>query len=41
MLAVPTTIALFFVKSKRANLVLLVLLNALVLLEAVPGAAEI
>ena len=38
MLAVPTTIALFFVKSKRANLVLLVLLNALVLLEAVAGA---
>jgi hypothetical protein len=40
MVAVPTTFALFFVKSKRTNLVLLALLNALVLLEAVAGAVE-
>ena len=41
MIAVPTTFVLFFVKSKRANLVLLALLNSLVLLEAVAGAVEI
>ena len=33
-LALPALIALFFVKSKRANLALLVLLNALVWIEA-------
>jgi hypothetical protein len=38
VLALPTTIALFFVKSKRANLALLILLNALVLVDAVAGA---
>ena len=35
LLAGPALIALWFVKTKRANLVLLVLLNALVLVEAV------
>ena len=41
MLAVPTMVALFFIKSKRANLVVLMLLIALVLLQAVAGAVEI
>lgn len=38
LLALPALIALFFVKSKRANLALLLLLNALVLVEALAGA---
>ncbi|HYI64943.1 MAG TPA: hypothetical protein VEW71_08670 [Allosphingosinicella sp.] len=38
LLALPSLIALFFVKSKRANLALLILLNALVLVEAAAGA---
>ena len=41
LLAVPVTIALFFVKSKRANLALLALLNALVVVDAVAGAAVV
>ena len=41
LLALPTIIALFIVKSKRANLALLALLNALVLVDAVAGAAAI
>ena len=39
LLALPAAVALFFVKSKRANLALLALLNALVLADAVAGAA--
>ena len=39
LLAAPALIALFFVKSKRANLALLVALNALVLVEAAAVAA--
>jgi hypothetical protein len=35
LLALPSLVALFFVKSKRANLALLVLLNALVWIEAI------
>ena len=38
LLSAPALITLYFVKSKRANLVLLVLLNALVLIEAVADA---
>jgi len=38
LLALPALTALFFVKSKRANLILLLLLNGLVLVEAVAGA---
>jgi hypothetical protein len=38
LLSAPALIALYFVKSKRANLVLLALLNLLVLTEAVAGA---
>jgi len=39
LLALPVAIALFFVKTKRANLALLALLNALVVVDAVAGAA--
>ena len=35
LLAMPSLVALFFVKSKRANLALLILLNVLVLVEAI------
>ena len=38
LLSAPTLIALWFVKSKRANLVLLMLLNLMVLIEAVASA---
>jgi len=41
LLSLPVMIALFFVKSKRANLVLLALLNALVVVDAVAGAAAV
>jgi len=41
VLAFPAAVALFFVKSKRANLALLVLLNALVVADAVAAAAGV